>query len=159
MDNTIQEFWNAFQKDYGQSNLTYIEAFAFGSGGFMADRLLALVLQGKKTATCSSKAAWGNSPLPRPGDLSIVLDGRGQARCVIETQSVHLIALNEVKWELAHLEGEDETLDSWRVKHRAYFQEEAAREGRAFQEDMPLVFETFKTIYIKPEDKEFTNYK
>lgn len=89
MDNMIQEFWNAFQKDYGQSNLTYIEAFAFGSGGFMADRLLALVLQGKKTATCSSKAAWGNAPLPRPGDLSIVLDGRGQARCVIETQSVH----------------------------------------------------------------------
>ena len=66
MDNMIQEFWNAFQKDYGQSNLTYIEAFAFGSGGFMADRLLALVLQGKKTATCSGNST---SLITKPADV------------------------------------------------------------------------------------------
>jgi uncharacterized protein YhfF len=55
------------------------EAWSFGDGPEMADRLGGLVLAGRKTATCS--ALWEleaeGEPAPRPGEMSIVLDGRG----------------------------------------------------------------------------------
>ena len=58
-----------------------LRSFAFGDGPELADELLDLVIKGVKTATCSTEDEPNTST---PGERWIVLDGRGQARCVIE---------------------------------------------------------------------------
>ena len=64
-------------------------SFAFGDSPELADELLALVLCGKKTATCGAlRDIEAGEPMPEVGRRDVVLDGRGKPACVIETIEV-----------------------------------------------------------------------
>ncbi|QTE28687.1 ASCH domain-containing protein [Pengzhenrongella sicca] len=122
-------------------------AWAFGDSPELADELLALVLAGLKTATAS--AVWeyedADEPLPRPGDLSILLDGRGHPCALVRTSAVRVVPFAEVDAESAWLEGEgDRSLDTWRREHRAAFGRALAARGRTFDESLPVVLERFE---------------
>jgi uncharacterized protein YhfF len=99
------------------------------------------VIKGVKTATCSTKDEPNTSA---PGERWIVLDGRGEPRCVIETTEVTYQRFNEVDASFARDEGEgDRSLARWRDAHRAYF----GRLGR-FSEDMRLMCERFRLVEV-----------
>lgn len=123
----------------------YPDAFSwsFGDSPAMADRLAALVIAGKKTATCCSLAAFEQAPArPWPGSYHIVLNGNGQPACVIRTVAMRLIRFSEMTAELAQKEGEgDLSLAYWQAEHQAFF----TREG-TFSPDMALLFEEFCLI-------------
>jgi uncharacterized protein YhfF len=118
-----------------------LRSFAFGDGAELADELLDLVMKGVKTATCSAE----NEPnTSTPGERWIVLDGCGQARCVIETTEVTYRRYNEVDAAFAYDEGEgDRSLAYWRSAHRNYF----GRMGK-FSEDMMLMCERFRLVEV-----------
>ena len=118
-----------------------LRSFAFGDTAALADELLELVIQGVKTATCSTEDEPNTSAA---GERWIVLDGRGTPRCVIESTEVSYRRYNEVDAAFAHDEGEgDRSLDHWREAHRRYF----GRMGR-FSEDMMLMCERFRLIEV-----------
>jgi uncharacterized protein YhfF len=115
--------------------------FSFGDSPALADDLLALVLSGRKTATCTTP---DDPNLSRPGERWIVLDGRGEPSCVIETIQIEMRRYNEVEAAFAYDEGEgDRTLEYWRDAHRQYF----GRQGK-FREDMMLVCERFRLLDV-----------
>jgi uncharacterized protein YhfF len=121
-----------------------LSAYPFGDGPQLSDELLALVLEGKKTATCG--ALWQYAaekwPLPEVGGRWIVLDGRGKPRCVVETTESSVKRFDEVDEKFAYDEGEDDrTYASWRHAHENYF----TRQGK-FSPDMLVVCERFKLI-------------
>ncbi len=118
-----------------------LRSFAFGDGPALADKLLDLVISGEKTATCSTEDEPNTST---PGERWIVLDGRGEARCVIETIEVTYRRFAEVDAAFAYEEGEgDRSLAYWREAHRKYF----GRLGR-FSEDMMLMCERFRLVEV-----------
>ena len=118
-----------------------LRSFAFGDGPALADELLDLVMKGVKTATCSTEDELNTST---PGERWIVLDGRGEPRCIIETLEVSYRRYNEVDAAFAHEEGEgDRSLAYWREAHRRYF----GRQGK-FSEDMMLMCERFRLVEI-----------
>jgi uncharacterized protein YhfF len=118
-----------------------LRSFAFGDGPELADKLLDLVMKGAKTATCSTEDEPNTST---PGERWIVLDGRGQARCVIETTEVTYRRYNEVGAAFAHDEGEgDRSVAYWRQAHRTYF----GRQDK-FSEDMMLMCERFRLVEV-----------
>ena len=125
-------------------------AEGWGDGPEMADELGALIAQGTKTATCSSVWEWeaeGQTP-PGVGTLTIVLDGKGEPLCIVETVEVTVRRYNEVDADFARAEGEgDRSLAYWRDAHKRFFTRTMARVGREFSEEMPLVCERFRTIY------------
>ena len=125
-------------------------AEGWGDGPEMADELGALIAQGTKTATCSSVWEWeaeGQTP-PGVGTLTIVLDGKGEPLCIVETVEVTVRRYNEVDADFARAEGEgDRSLAYWRDAHKRFFTRTMARIGREFSEEMPLVCERFRTIY------------
>ena len=88
------------------TNNDYFERFAFGDSSEMADELLALVLSGKKTATVS--VVLESDQKPNVGDLSLVLDGRGNPACVIKTVHLETVKFCDLTWDMVKLEGEDE---------------------------------------------------
>lgn len=146
----IEAFWNGYLAHAGKPMDTkYTDCFRFGYNEELAESLLALVLSGKKMATSSSYLAYqqDDDPLPETGDLSIVTDWQGNPRCVIENTSVQVIPFNEMTYEVCRLEGEDETLESWRDNHRTAFTLGSKEEGYTFTEDMPVVFEVFRVVY------------
>jgi uncharacterized protein YhfF len=118
-----------------------LRSFAFGDGPALADELLDLVTGGIKTATCSTEDEPNTST---PGERWIVLDGRGEPRCVIESTEVTYRRYNEVDAAFAYEEGEgDRNLAYWRSAHRDYF----GRMGR-FSEAMMLMCERFRLVEI-----------
>ena len=126
--------WGAIPEKYRG-----LQSFAFGDGPALADELLDLVLKGIKTATCSTE---DQSAIP--GARWIVLDGRGEPRCVIETTEVTYRRFGEVDAAFAHDEGEgDRSLAYWQQAHRSYF----GRLGR-FSEDMMLMCERFRLVEV-----------
>ncbi len=119
----------------------HLRSFAFCDSPALADELLDLVMQGIKTATCSTEDEPNTSS---PGEQWIVLDGRGNPRCVIESTEVTYRNFGEVDASFAHDEGEgDRSLAWWRDAHRRYF----GRLGR-FSEDMTLMCERFRLVEV-----------
>jgi uncharacterized protein YhfF len=124
----------------GDSDLASLERFAFGDGPELADELLALVLQGRKTATCwaASQGLKGS----QVGHRYVVLDGGGRPRAVIQSVELTQRRFDEMDEAFAHDEGEgDQTLDHWRAAHRDYFTREAT-----FAPDMMLWCERFRLV-------------
>lgn len=118
-------------------------AWSFGDSAQLADELAALVLCGKKTATCSAlEACIQENALPIVGAYSIILDGRGAPVCVIRTLVTRLLRFNEVTESLARKEGEgDLSLAYWQKEHQRFFER-----GGAWSAEMELVFEEFALI-------------
>jgi uncharacterized protein YhfF len=127
-----------------------LRSFAFGDGPELADELLALVLAGEKTATCSTEDEPNTST---PGERWIVRDGTGRPRCVIESTEVSYRRYHEVDAAFAHDEGEgDRSLAYWRKAHRDYF----ARQGK-FSEDMMLMCERFRLVEVFADEEATSN--
>jgi len=108
-----------------------------------------LCLQSEKLLFFTSWATYSidQEPLPVSGELYVVLDRINQPRCVIETQSVEIVPFNEVTWDMARLEGEDEDLGQWKERKQEYLEDEGAILGFEFTPDIKLVFQTFKVVY------------
>jgi uncharacterized protein YhfF len=116
-----------------------LETFSFGDSPAMADELAALVLAGRKTATCS--AARHGKPT-EVGKRMVMLDGVGRPRAVVETVELTLRRFDEVNDAFAFDEGEDDrTLAYRRAAHRGFFE----RTG-GFADDMPLWCERFRVV-------------
>jgi len=120
-------------------------AWSFGRTPEQADALLALVLDGTKTATASAAEEYAaeGEPLPAVGDLGIVLDGSGCPRALLVTTEVRVVSFAEVDAEHARLEGEgDLSLAHWHRAHEAFFDA-----GPGFRADMPVVLERFTVLH------------
>ncbi|MCL2852965.1 MAG: ASCH domain-containing protein [Defluviitaleaceae bacterium] len=147
---TVATFWQEFitAKNLDPS-AQYYSSFFFCSNEELANKLLALVLSGKKTATTSSFLSYEpeGERLPQAGDYSIVTDFEGNPHCVIETTAVTILRFNEMTYDICKREGEDDTLESWREGHRKFFKQDADELGYEFSEDMPVVFQDFKVVF------------
>ncbi|SNY90337.1 Uncharacterized protein YhfF [Cohaesibacter sp. ES.047] len=123
-----------------------VDSYAMGDTPELADQLLALIIEGKKTASCESLQSMekDNIPLPNVGDKYILLDGCQRPAAVIETVDVTICRFDAVDESFARAEGEgDLSYDHWRQGHRDYFD----RNG-GFSEDMTLVCERFRLLEV-----------
>ncbi len=149
-DPQIQQYMERFRKAHREHADTPIIVDSFGDSPQMADELLVPILEGIKTATCSSLWEWEfeqETPLAE-GTLAIIVDGRDQPRCIIETISVIETPFNKVTADFAYHEGEgDRSYEYWRREHWAFFSRTLPRIGKEPSETMPLLCERFRVIY------------
>ena len=146
-DAALQQFWAEARTARPELPEHMPEAWAFGATPEHADGLLRLVLDGVKTGTASSLRDYeaDGDPLPEVGELSIILDGSGAPRAVLETTEVTTVPFDQVTAEHAHAEGEgDRTLAAWRQIHERFWTEHSAD---GFAADMLVVCERFRLIH------------
>lgn len=146
----VDDFWKSFLLSRGlDENLEYTDCFHFELSEYWANELLRLVLAGQKRATSSSLWAYEieGDKVPQVGDFSIVTDWEGNPRCVIRTTNVRILPFREITYDICRLEGEDDTLESWRRGRISFFQEEGKELGYTFTEDMPVIFEEIQAVY------------
>ena len=118
-----------------------LETFSFGDSPALADELAALVLAGRKRATCWAAA---DGMLTEVGKQMVMLDGAGRPRAVTQTVELTLRRFGKVDAAFARDEVEgDLTLAFWQRAHRTYFD----RKGQ-FAEDMLLCCERFRVVEI-----------
>ena len=154
MCDSSEELWREFVDSGSDAAVSAADAsytsWQFGHGVEQGDRLVALVLSGRKRATTGALAVYKHEgdAVPRPGEFSVVTDGSGVARCVIRTTQVSTRAFDTVDEEFAYDEGEgDRTLAYWRDVHWKYFVRELAGIGQVAQPDMPVVCERFEVVF------------
>lgn len=131
-------------------DISHLEAWHFGSTEALANALLRLVLEGKKRATSSAFPGYALSgeELPQVGEMSVITWWDGTPGCVIRTTKVEIIPYNQITFDLAQLEGEDDDLASWQRNHRAFFEAESTKLGYVFTGDMPVVVEEFEVVEV-----------
>lgn len=152
-EETIKTYWQKFistlPSDSPYHSKSYI-AEGWGDSPEMADELGGLIAQGTKTGTCSALWEWEaeGSPIPEMGLITIVMDGKGEPLCIVETTEVAIRNYNQVDADFARAEGEgDLSLEYWREAHRNFFSRTLPKIGKEFLEEMPLVCERFRVIY------------
>lgn len=121
----------------------------FGLTPDVKDSCARLVLLGQKRATTSLLASYAHDrePVPKPGQRSIVRDGRGRDIAVIEVTRVEVRRFHEVDATFAALEGEgDKGLAHWRQAHWQYLGAECSRVGVPLSEEVEVVLEYFKLV-------------
>lgn len=139
----VEEYWRRFVAATGIDGP--YTAWGFGDSAQMATELGLLVRDGPKRATASLRSVYdGDEPMPRVGDLSVILDGRGHPLCVIRTTAVEVRRFGDVDAEFAWTEGEgDRSLEYWREEHIRFF----AAERRPFGEDTEVVLQRFELLW------------
>ncbi len=155
----ISEFINRFRSNIKVNNNLQesILVDSFGDSPELSNMLLDLVLAGTKTATCTSLFEYQRKlcQLPKPGTLTVILDGKSRPRCVIETTEILQKSYKDVTVEFAREEGEHQPLNSsdelilqqWRDAHWAYFQRVLPPLGYTPTKNMIVLCEKFRVIY------------
>lgn len=145
--NNIELYWKKFCSETNLENTQYKEAFQFGE---KIDWLAQLVVEGKKTATCSSFELYKveNEPLPKAGEYSIILDSDNLPVAIIQVESVEIYPLNEVPENFAIAEGEGNYKEWWDA-HVNFFTELFKQYDLTFTPHMKAVCERFKKVYPK----------
>lgn len=146
----INEYWENFLKDTNQNpdEVGFSGEIDF-ENGIVGEEQLSLVLLGKRTANFSAFDSYSinREPLPVSGEMYIVENNNGEPKCIIELTDVNVIPFNEISWQLAQRDGENENLEEWKEKQRELMEDEAAICGFEFKEDSKIVCEVFKVIY------------
>lgn len=125
----------------------------YGDSVSLSEELLALIRQGRKRAGTSFLWAMeaDNEPLPRPGDIEVVLDHRNEPALITGIVQVNVVPCSEVTAEHAAIEGEGHgSLRYWRRAHRPFFSRECRRIGREPAESMPVVCSVFEVLNVLP---------
>ena len=92
-----------------------------------------------------------NEPLPKAGDLSIILDSKGNPVGIIERTSVDLVPFQTIDEKFAAYEGEgDGSLRYWREAHTWYFNRVCSRLGGRLEESTPILCQRFKLVWPLP---------
>lgn len=132
------------------------QAWSFGDSPVLADALVGLVLRGHKTATSAALVEYEatGEPVPRRGDLSIVLDGDGHPAALVRTTAVRRSRFADVDAEHAAAEGEDDgSLESWRREHERYWRRVLPGLGAEISDDTEIVLERFELLYPRSTDR------
>jgi len=155
IDASVYKIWNDYTESNPRINKEELpESWFFHDNKEDADRLAALTVNGKKTATTSGLYKWyvdAEADLPQIGTNHIITDFDGKAKAVIEITNVDTIPFNQLSESLAAFDmGTDkEALNKWREAHWSYFESVMKESGEEPSEDMLIVFERFKTVWTE----------
>jgi uncharacterized protein YhfF len=151
----IQEFWQKYCMMVGDDHTKESpdDAWAFGDSPKLADELVQLVIEGKKTTTTATmmEHKYNNWKMAKKGDFVVVLDGQEDPKAVIEFVEVQIMNFNEMTdVQFAIDEGEGfNTLEIWRDVHWRYFSRNLEKFNEKVSEEMEIVCMRFKCIYPK----------
>lgn len=116
----------------------------FGDSADLSARLLALIVSGRKTATCGALRDYlaEGDPIPQAGNLRIAEDWQGRPVLVYQVTEATIRRFSEVPQDFAPAEAEGSFAD-WQQAHRDFF----ARTG-GFSDDLQVVCERFRLVEV-----------
>lgn len=124
LNESAQTLWQAFLHNK-QLEPQHLHVTASMPGNReIADHLISLYLEGKKTAGSGLVRDFelAGDPLPTVGNYWIILDSIEKARCIAKTIRTEIYPFNKVTDEVVIAEGEgDLSREYWLEAHRKFF--------------------------------------
>lgn len=157
IDASVSQMWERFTKSNSEFEKHEVpESFYFHNNKEDANRLAALVLNGKKKAGTSLYSLYEeyNVDLPEIGTKQIVTDFDGKAQAIIETKKVDTIPFNQISMAYAELDmgTKTEPLKKWKKAHWDFFASVMDELGQKPREDMLVVCESFEVIWTNKSE-------
>lgn len=149
----IETFWQSYLStlsETDQMNTRTYPVDQFADTPEAATEVGKLVRDSVKTTT--SSLVWGlehiREPLPKVGNIDIIVDGNGEPLCIIELTEVEIKPFNTVDEKFAFEYGEgDRTLAHWLRDTWDFHSRWCIEIGREPSETMPIVFQRFRVLY------------
>ena len=126
----------------------------FAFPGPLRDALVSAVIGGQKVATASLQREYDldGTPLPVPGQQSVVVDSNNRPVAVIEFTSVAVVPLSDV--DVLHAADEGEGFNSvaqWRAAHERFWHSDEMRQALGdptftVDDTTPVVLERFRVV-------------
>ena len=144
-----QRYLSTLSEEEQKNALAYV-VDQFADTPEAATKVGKLVRDGVKTTT--SSLVWGlehiGQPLPKVGNIELIVDGNGEPLCIIELTKVEIKPFNAVDEQFAYDYGEGERTQSyWLRDNWEYLSRWCHEIGREPSETMPLVFQRFRVLY------------
>ncbi len=142
-------FWDAYAT-WARPGVNEFAILRFGDCADLADELAGQVVIGKKRATTRLRRDFTElgSRIPKPGDFSVIIDGKNSPRCIVQVLHVEIKALGDVDETFAWDEGGgDRSLTWWRSAHERYYKRRGAREGFPVDDGTEIVLERFTVVW------------
>ncbi|MEY8578826.1 ASCH domain-containing protein [Corynebacteriaceae bacterium 6-324] len=92
--------------------------------GELREKMVAAIVRGEKTATASLLEEYqrGEEPLPKMGDMEVVIDSYAKPVCLTRVTDVYCEPFGNVSDEHAIAEGEGfNDAEAWRVAHKEFW--------------------------------------
>jgi len=148
---SVKIMWIEYLRSAGKDTATPLPLVSyFCNNEKDTDHTAELARSGMKRATSSSVwiCEFYHEPLRNIGDLEIITNWAGEARCIIRIMKSEIVQFKDITEEYAAMEGEgDGSLRYWQDTHRAFFEREFEGTPYTFTESIPVLFEEFEVIY------------
>jgi uncharacterized protein YhfF len=149
----MEAFWQRYLatlSEEAQKNAPPYSVDQFADTPEAATSVGYLVQAGIKTTT--SSLLWGlqhlGIPLPKVGNVELIVDGEGEPLCIIELTEVEIKPFNTIDEQFAYEYGEGErTLAFWRRDNWDFHSRWCTEIGRVGSEAMPIVCQRFRLLY------------
>ena len=155
---TVKKFVKNYISSLDKIQKSKIENFKydvwdFGYDKKISQKLIKLVLSGKKTATVG--LFMKREKLPEAGNFGIIINHNKKPSCIIEYTKVEVKPFNEVDFDFVKSEGEGfKNINDWRIKHRSFFN---LWYKNIFSNESLVVCENFKLLYPLSNNNEALN--
>ena len=141
------ELRRVLERAYPGEEARYFSPVSIGWAPEHADEGAVLILSGVKTLTSSAFWNYPDGKIPFVGALSVLVDGAGRSRGIVETTRVEMMPFQAINQDLAQAYGEGErTADWWRRVMGEFYKTSASRHGAAFTDDTVLIWEWFVVV-------------
>ena len=141
------ELRRVLESAYPGEEARYFSPMSVGSAPECADEGAVLILNGVKTLTSSAFWNYPDGKIPFVGALSVLVDGAGRPRGIVETTRVQIMPFQAITEDMAQDYGEGErTADWWKRVMGQFYQTSATRHGVAFTDDTALIWEWFVVV-------------
>ena len=149
----IETFWQSYLSTLSEEDRKNAPTYAvdqFANTPEAATKVGKLVRDGVKTTT--SSLLWGlehiGEPLPKVGNIELIMDGNNEPLCIIELTEVEIKPFNSVDEQFAFEYGEgDRTLAFWLSDNWDFHSRWCIEIGLEASETMPIVFQRFHVLY------------
>jgi len=149
----IETFWQDYLSTLSEEDRKNVPAYLvddFADTPEAATKVGKLVRDGIKTT--SSSLLWGleslGVPLPKVGDVAVVVDGHGDPLCITEMMEVEIRPFHTVDEQFAFEYGEGErTLAYWLSDNWDFHSRWCREIEREPSKTMPIVFQRFRLLY------------
>ena len=138
------ELRRVLESAYPGEEARYFSPMSIGSAPEHADEGAVLILNGVKTLTSSAFWNYPDGKIPFVGALSVLVDGAGRPRGIVETTRVEIMPFQAINEDMAQDYGR--TADWWRRVMGEFYQTSATRHGAAFTDDTALIWEWFVVV-------------
>jgi len=141
------ELRTVLERAYPGEEARYFSPMSIGSAPQHADEGVTLILNGVKTLTSSAFWNYPDGKIPFVGALSVLVDGAGRPRGIVETTRVEIMPFQAINEDMARDYGEGErTADWWRRVMGEFYRTSATRQGAAFTDETALIWEWFAVV-------------